>query len=122
MSVEDIVHFAGGLPYTAVSAALSNADCFVSASNTGGLDKAVLEAMAAGIPVVTSNSGLVSTLGAFPELMFTNGNAEECARKILSTIELTTGAREALGRKLRAIVEEDHSLEKLIPKLITLLQ
>lgn len=122
LGLDSSIHFAGGLPYNAVSAALSNADCFVSASNTGGLDKAVLEAMAAEIPVVTSNSGLVSTLATHPELMFENRNVEECASKILSTIALSKVEREALGQNLRSIVTTHHSLEGLIPKLIKLLQ
>ena len=120
--VDGIVYFTGGLPHSAVSNALRDADCFVSASMTGGLDKAVLEAMAAGVPIVTSNSGLHSTLKNHSELLFQNGNVEDCVEKIIRVISLTNEEREVLCRELRAIVEEHHSLSKLIPNLINLLQ
>jgi len=120
--LENFVHFTGGLPHSVMSTALEGADCFVSASMTGGLDKAVLEAMASGTPVITSNSGLYTTLKDHPELLFQDGNVAECTERIIRIITLTKEGRVALCRDLRTIVEQNHSLSKLIPNLIKLLQ
>ncbi len=45
----------GGMPYADIAKEYQTAGVFVNASDTGSLDKAVLEAMATGCPVVTSN-------------------------------------------------------------------
>ena len=49
------VRFRGGSDYESMVSVYQGAQVFVNASSTGSLDKAVLEAMACGCPVVTSN-------------------------------------------------------------------
>jgi len=79
----------------------------------GGLDKAVLEAMASGCPVVSSSAAaqelLPQSCRATDETM---GNV---AQKILS---LSPSERATLSEELRKRVVEQHSLARLIERLV----
>jgi len=79
----------------------------------GGLDKAVLDAMACGCPVVTSSSSAQEIL---PEsCRATDESLATVAQRILA---LTPSDRSALAQELRRRVTADHSLPKLIEKLV----
>ncbi|MFH1443846.1 MAG: glycosyltransferase family 4 protein [Candidatus Peregrinibacteria bacterium] len=79
----------------------------------GGLDKAVLEAMACGCPVVSSS---VAAQDVLPQLCrATPESIGEVAQKILS---LSSTERIALSEESRRRVLEGHSLPKLIERLV----
>ncbi|MBU0766740.1 glycosyltransferase [Patescibacteria group bacterium] len=79
----------------------------------GGLDKAVLEAMACGCPVVSCSK---ATAYVLPErLMCTEETMWEKANEILG---LSSEERARLGEDLRRRVVEGHSLEKLVGRLV----
>jgi glycosyltransferase involved in cell wall biosynthesis len=63
LNVEDRVFFLGNLPKKEVFAVLKSADLFALVSRTEGLPRAMIEAMATGLPVVGSN------VGGIPELI-----------------------------------------------------
>ncbi len=56
------VHFSGAVSHAEVPALLADADVFLNLSQTGSMDKAVLEALAAGVPAVTTNEAFRSLL------------------------------------------------------------
>lgn len=117
--IEKNIIFAGSVPHNAIDEYLARADLFVNMSTTGSADKAVLEAMAARIPVITSNVGLASSLGAEAEqLMFPTGDIAALKNKILMIANMSRDEREALGTRLAKLVTEKHSLEKLIPRIV----
>ncbi|MCE2490918.1 MAG: glycosyltransferase, partial [Anaerolineae bacterium] len=58
-ALRDCVEFAGAVSHEQVPAEIRRAHILVNLSETGSVDKAVLEAMACGIPVVTSNEAFV---------------------------------------------------------------
>jgi glycosyltransferase involved in cell wall biosynthesis len=122
LSLGEYVTFVGPIPHAEVARELREADCFVNASSTGGLDKAVLEAMGAGRPVVTSNDGLKTVLALHPELMFKDGDVSGCADVLASVVAMPDSRREALCQELASIVEAEHSLSALMPKLTKLLE
>lgn len=116
----EAVTFAGKVAHNDIGKYLSTADCFVNMSETGSLDKAVLEAMAAGVPVLTSNEGLRSTLASVrEETMFEAGNKERFADKLAKMIALGNDGRQKLGVDLRKIAKTDHDLSKLIPRILS---
>jgi len=79
----------------------------------GGLDKAVLEAMASGCPVVSSS---VAAQEALPEpCRATDEAMGNVAQKILS---LSPSERAILSAELRKRVVESHSLARLIERLV----
>jgi len=64
------VHFLGGKPHRELPTLVRQADVCVNISTTGSMDKTVLEAMAAGIPVVASNDSyreVLSSSGLFAD-------------------------------------------------------
>jgi len=98
-----------------VPSIVRSADIFVSQQERGGVDKAVLEAMSCGIPVLLSNTSFVSIL---PEryrekLLFSPGSAEEMAEKLHCLMRIPQEERNEVGRILRKIVVQKHSVTAL---------
>lgn len=79
----------------------------------GGLDKALLEAMASGCPVVSSSSAAQEILPA--NCRATDETIGSVAQKIVS---LSQFERAALSEEVRKRVVENHSLAKLIERLV----
>lgn len=115
------VQFLGPLPPSEIPKHLARADIFINLSETGGLDKAVLEAMAMGLPVVTTNYAFKSTLGGSLSVCFIP--SREVA-SIVSGIEVLNGKtleeRVALGRMLREVIVAEHNLSQLISRIVSL--
>jgi len=81
------VHFLGGLTQTALRDEYRTANLFLHTSETGSLDKVVLEALACGLPVRTNDPALKALESASP-----------------------------------AYVREHHSLRRLIPAILGVIQ
>lgn len=112
--LEDCIHFEGSRPYSEIPDILRGYDLFVNMSSTGSLDKAVLEAMASGLSVITSNESYSSILP--PKYFLEHGSPEFLAERIKS---LADEPRPNTG--LRSVVEENHSLVKTVDKIINIL-
>jgi len=82
---------------------------FVNLSDTGSIDKAVLEAMACGLKILTSNEAFKNIV---PEENFTDKNLENVAKKIIYLKE------SASNFSLRGYVAKNHNLDNLIIKTI----
>lgn len=107
--IQGYVEWVGKIPYNHLPEWYAKADMLVSASETGGLDKVVLEAMATGVPVLTSNPAFKNIL---PEnAYFYPENTEEAVKKILHASEINT-------RVLQKYVQENHDLSRTVEKII----
>lgn len=114
----DVV-FHGALPNMHIAEQLARAHCFVSTSHTGSFDKAVGEAMATGLPILTSNEAFRDVLGIFSsKLMFTPGDESGLAKLLIEMIDITNDEREKLGYELSQIITQQHSLGLFAKKLI----
>ena len=80
------------------------------------MDKAVLEAMACGCIVLTSNEAFKSMLPK--ELMIEQNNPEALAAKIRPFIQLSNAEIDALRQRLRQIVVERHNLNQLAVTIV----
>lgn len=105
--LQSIIEFSGPVPFREVVKEYQSANLMVNLCPTGGLDKAVLEAMACGLPVLTSNAGFRAWLDN--RFLFEKGNANELANKILAFAE---NSKENFGF-LRELVVKEHSLFRL---------
>ncbi len=98
------VSFLGGLNQAHLRDEYRKAACFVHTSETGSLDKVVLEALATDLPVITTNSAFkdfpVQKVPATPEAI----------------AEALTHSRESHNRV--EIIRRYHSLQKLIPRIL----
>lgn len=113
------VKFVGVVPNSEIESYLARADIFVNMSTTGSLDKAVLEAMSAGVPVLTSNEGLKSTLVGFERTCtFVEGSEKDFALHIHSLMVESEEERRVLGERLRSVVKRRHDLGALIPRIV----
>lgn len=114
----DRVTFTGRLDSDAIVPFLAKSDVFINLSSTGSLDKAIVEAMASGCPVLSSND-------AFREIAITEG-FPECAIEhsqegVLAGLNRLAGMsvdeRNALGARQAEVARRDHTLPDLIQRL-----
>ena len=115
LKLEDRVEFAGSVPFKDIMDYYCEGDIFYNGCPTGGLDKAVLEAMACGKIVFTSNMGFKSLLGN--DLTFRAGDSVELADKMLALLHLHMDKRHEIGTTLRKMVVKEYSIHRLMEKL-----
>lgn len=120
LDVGDRVRFAGGVSHDRVPQYLCRSDVFANPSETGSLDKAGLEAMAAGVPLITCNEAFAGVLGTYAErLMFPKGDPSALADRIIAVHHASD--RERLIDTLAEVVRQEHSLETLIPRILSVI-
>src|SRR3989338_4726327 len=118
--IDNIVYFTGAIPNSEIGKLLASSHVFVNTSNTGSFDKAVGEAMASGLPVLTSNEAFREVFGSMAsEFMFFAGDHEALAKKIQIMIAKTNPDREELGKTLRGIILARHSLEMFVGRILS---
>jgi colanic acid/amylovoran biosynthesis glycosyltransferase len=107
------VHFAGELAPAQVAERLAAADIFCMASFSEGLPISIMEAMAVGVPVVTTWISGIPELAVHGETAMTvpPGDAEALARALRRVIE-DHSLRERMIGSARAAVERLHSRER----------
>lgn len=119
--LDTMVTFTGGIPYEAVTHEYQQADVMVNMSATGSIDKAVLEAMACGLPVLTANESFEQMLAPWADLLYIPPESPEVLSVRLKRLaQMPIDERIALGMALRALVVEQHSIEHLTDQLMTI--
>lgn len=109
--------FAGFVPYSHIVDYYHKADIVVNCSPTGGIDKTVLEGMAAGCLVLVANRAFASTIRD-ERCFFKYGNTEDLREKIETIQNMTVTERKAMSSKLLGAVREYHSLPVTIKKIL----
>lgn len=107
------IEFIGAVRHEDLPQVLANADVFVNLSLTGSLDKAVLEALIMGVPVVSTNEAFETLLR--PVGLFIDSVDEEA---------VADGIVYAHGMSIEALsdtVRKTHSLSALIPAILRVL-
>jgi len=111
--------FAGMIPHTEVADYYQACDLFVSASQTGSVDKTTLEAMACEKLPLVCNEAFKEILGDYSSiLMFGAKDQAALADKITYILRMKVSKRKELGRSMREIIREKHSVQNLTEKLI----
>jgi glycosyltransferase involved in cell wall biosynthesis len=118
LGLENSFEWAGERPPAQVPAELHQAAIFVNMQPTGGFGKAVLEAMATGLPTVVSTPAFNQEMGKWAErLVYRPGDAETLAEKIHGVIRLSHDEHEALSQQMLEIAR-NHSLDSLVDFLV----
>lgn len=121
MGLDNFVKFSGMISHKAVFRKLENADTFVMFSNYEGLPCSMLEAMAMGLSIITTEIGdmnkwVTSDIGKvipigdqtalFDALMFMMDNFSSFDTKIIQNRIVETCSCEVIGQELLAIYKE----------------
>ncbi len=118
LGVFDRILFAGSVPHAQMPEKYRHFDVSVNLSPTGGLDKAVIESMAAGLLVVVSNRGFAGLLGTHAsEILFPEKDAVACADRIAVLVQhpdIAERVRTDLARQV-----ETMSVQMLIPRILS---
>lgn len=104
------MHFLGSKTQEQLREEYRKAGVFVHTSETGSLDKVILEALACGLPVITTST----TLSDLP-VVAVSATPDAVAGGVLATRQTDT-------HPLVTYVREHHSLQKLIPAMLQILQ
>lgn len=110
----DKVHVVGARTHTELPELLRTQDVAFNFATTGNMDKAGLEALATGVPLLATNPQFEPLLGPFG--LYVPGDATMAAdmlQKFLSRPD-----RPGIVATLRNRVVTEHSLEQLIPKIL----
>jgi glycosyltransferase involved in cell wall biosynthesis len=80
--------------------------------------------MACGVPIVTSNLPTIESVpGVLLEDLRVDGlPTERAAAKVEAVLRLDGAERADLGARLRSVVVEDHSIERLFEKILDEIQ
>jgi glycosyltransferase involved in cell wall biosynthesis len=81
------VHFLGGLTQTALRDEYRTASLFIHTSETGSLDKVVLEALACGLPIRTSDPALKMLENVSPEFVREHHSLQHLIPAILNNLQ-----------------------------------
>jgi len=116
--LSSLVSISAPVLHTDLPRELCKSPIFVNMSKTGSLDKAVLEAMSSGIPVLTSNESFSAILGNDTN-MLTFTDAESLADRIAGIRTLSEAQGDELSLRLRSIIVREHNLKNLVSKIIS---
>ena len=118
LGLGDTVRFLGWKPPTQIVPYLRDADVFVNMQEKGGKGKAVLEAMASGLPTLLCTPSFNEELGEWSkELKFRANDPSDLSGKLRSVLGLTPEKRSELSHLLRQTAQE-HGLENLVNLLL----
>jgi glycosyltransferase involved in cell wall biosynthesis len=111
----DKINFQAEIPNYRTPAVYRRHDFFINLTNSGSLDKAILEAMACGCLPIVSNTSLLQVLPS--ELLFKERDSLDLANKIFSVRSWPSEKRESLRASLISYIQNNHSLDLLIDKI-----
>lgn len=124
VGVHERVTFAGGQDRLGVRDAMRGATVAVNLSPPGLFDKAALESMAVGTPTIVSSASFDDLLGEYASTLRIPDPEDDRALTgaLRHVLGLSMPERKAVGRALRERVVETHSLDRLIPRLVSVLR
>lgn len=108
------IHFLGDMPQQKIPLYYSSAFLHLNLSDTGSMDKTVMEALACGCPVLTSNEAFYDFLSDFPEFLVQSDNPEKIASAIIK-IWKNIGAYPATN--LRELITSHHDVQNYAVKI-----
>lgn len=114
--LEEYVNFKQA-SYSEMSSIYQTSDLMINLSQTGSVDKVVLEAMACERLVLTSNEAFVNILND-KRLLFEPKNHQDLANKIVDLMNLSKEEKEIIGQRLGQEVVKNHNLDNLVLKII----
>ncbi len=123
LEIKERIFFTGIIPRPELKYLFSKSDCFVLNSKYEGLPHIVLEAMAAGCPVIASN------LGGSPEIIRHNENGlliepddETALVRCITRLRSDGGLKKTLAVNGQRTVQQDFDLDRLFQRVGDIIQ
>lgn len=117
-NLENKVNFCGSIANRETPKYYHQADVFLNFSQTGSLDKTILEAMSCGTWVLSNNIAAQGVLS--DQQIFSHLDLEALSEKIIQYVNLADTQKEVLVAPARKVVESKHSLELLVKDILAL--
>jgi glycosyltransferase involved in cell wall biosynthesis len=119
--LSDQVEFVGNLPYTEVRKEYCACDATLNLTPTGGVDKAVLESMASGRIVFSSNQTFADYFGDHAGMLLVKDTDAFDLARVISSV-FASGKEKVIAQALQKTAHERAGVESLIEKIIVQLQ
>lgn len=114
---EDIL--VGSVSHAQMPQMRASVDYFLHASETGSLDKVVLDAIISGVVPVSSSAAYKELFEGFESLLnYPQGDSTALSERIVSLTMLSEHAQEEIRTALFERVVSAHSLQSLIPRIL----
>lgn len=119
LSVEEQIIFHAELPSAQVLEQLLQTHFFINLQRSGGIGKAILEALALGVPTFFCTSAFDHEIDEdlVQKFKFDDLNPEDLAKKILAYVKLPQEEQLQIKERLREYVRDRHQLSRLWPRL-----
>lgn len=115
MNLSEHIKFYGEIANKDIPLMLAESDLFINLSNTGSVDKAVLEAMSCGVFVLTSNEAFIGILDE--KQIIKQNDFKTLAKKIIEVKGQDFNKKKILKDRMRKMVKENHNINNLIEKV-----
>ena len=115
----DVVRIDPPVPHEEVVHVYRGADVVANLTRRHSLDKAVLEAMACGCLVLTTNEAYAEVVGEHAGLMVKpDASADALAGAIEALTALSVERRAGIGLELRDVVVREHGLSRMMDRIV----
>jgi len=123
LGLDGVVHFQGPVAFSEIADSYHRGGFFLNLSQSGSLDKAILESMAAGCIPISCNDAFrhLATGHGLVELIPGPG-PEGAAACISSLVQASPRCKRRLRQRLRDIVVAEHSLDSLADHIVAHMQ
>jgi glycosyltransferase involved in cell wall biosynthesis len=118
LGVAPYVVFQGPVAHAELGALFSESHLFLHASATGSLDKASLEPLATGVPIVTCDPELGAV--GIPAILPAEPTADSIAGSVRKAVGVRLWDDEQVRASARAYVVEHHELTRLVPRILAI--
>ncbi len=117
---EDHVHFVGAVTHEKIKHHLARTDIFLHTSETGSMDKSVLEALACGVPVLSSSEAFKGIL-IQNDSFLNSKDSTVIADQVLAFVHRTPEEKEKNKTRMKEYVFATHSLRHTMKKIVGVL-
>ncbi len=126
LGLSDVVQFTGFVPHNYIADYYKKSDIVIGLTPKGGLDKTILEGMASGCLILTSNEVNRKYLTSDSQMsdyipIFGHKNAKDLAEKIIGLSKLSPEIKKGISDFMVESVAKHHSLGKLINQIASLI-
>lgn len=123
LGLNKLVEIVAGVPHSQIAAEYQQAGIFLSCSQTGSLDKAILEAASCGCIPLTTNPALSAFFRSEKAEHMPSSNTDEAVADLVDEwLGRQIGEREARAALLRERTVQEHGVDHLADQLVQLVR